>query len=46
MLADPSEGDSSIVVVRYPERKLALLVSATPVKPKEELMKLLEQIDL
>ena len=46
VLADPSEGDSSIVVVRYPERKLALLVSATPVKPKEELMKLLEQIDL
>ena len=46
VLADPSEGDSSIVLVRYPERKLALLVSATPVKPKEELMKLLEQIDL
>jgi hypothetical protein len=46
VLADPNEGDSSIVVVRYPERKLALLVSATPVKPKEELLALLAQIDL
>lgn len=46
VLSDPAEGDSSIVLVRYPERKLALLVSATPAKPTEELMKLLAQIDL
>ncbi len=46
VLADPNEGDSAVVLVRYPERKLALLVSSTPVKPKEELLKLLEQIDL
>lgn len=46
VLVDKDEGDSSIVLVRYPERKLAILVSGTPVKPKEELLKLLEQIDL
>jgi len=46
VLSDPAEGDSSILLVRYPERKLALLISATPVKPKEELMQLLAQIDL
>ncbi len=46
VLADPNEGDSAVVLVRYPERKLVLLVSSTPVKPKEELLKLLEQIDL
>ena len=46
ILADPADGDSSVVLVRYPERKLALLLSSTPVAPKEELLKLLEQIDL
>ena len=46
MLADPNEGDSAVVLVRYPERKLALLVSSTPVKPKEELLKVLAQIEL
>ena len=46
VLTDPKEGDASIIVVRYPERKLALQVSAKPVKTKEELMKLLGQIDL
>ncbi len=40
------EGDSSIVMVRYPEKKLALLVSSNPVRPKEELMALLTQIEL
>ncbi|MBK8477326.1 MAG: hypothetical protein IPL39_13820 [Opitutaceae bacterium] len=44
--ADPFEGDSSIVLVRYPERKLALLLSSNPVQSKEELLKLLEQIAL
>jgi len=46
VLADPNEGDSAVVLVRYPERKLALLVSSTPVKPKEELLKVLAQIEL
>ena len=46
VLPDSDEGDSSIVLVRYPERKLALLLSSNPVQPKEELLKLLEQIDL
>ncbi len=46
VLADAADGDSAIVLVRYPEKKLALLVSCNPVKPKEELLKLLEQIEL
>ena len=46
VLGDKDEGDSSIVLVRYPERKLALLVSSNPVKPTAELLKLLAQIDL
>ncbi len=46
VLADATDGDSAIVLVRYPEKKLALLVSCNPVQPKEELLKLLEQIEL
>jgi hypothetical protein len=46
VLTDAVEGDSSIVLVRYPERKLALLVRSAPGATKEELLKLLEQIDL
>lgn len=46
VLANKDEGDSSVVLVRYPERKLALLLSSNPVQSKEELLKLLEQIAL
>lgn len=46
VLANKDEGDSSVVLVRYPERKLALLLSSNPVQPKEELLKLLGQIAL
>ncbi len=46
VLADADEGDSTVILVRFPEKKCALLVSCNPVKPKEELMKLLEQIEL
>ncbi|HLP01119.1 MAG TPA: hypothetical protein VK163_03775 [Opitutaceae bacterium] len=44
VLNDPDDGPTGVVIVKYPERKLTLVVGSTPVKDKEVLQGVLEQV--
>ncbi len=44
VLNDPDDGPTGVVIVKYPERKLTLVVGSTPAKPQAELMAVLEQV--
>ncbi|HLP08250.1 MAG TPA: hypothetical protein VK178_08790 [Opitutaceae bacterium] len=44
VLNDPDDGPTGVVIVKYPERKLTLVIGSTPAKDKEVLENLLGQI--
>jgi hypothetical protein len=46
VLARAGESPRSLLLIRYPERRLALLISSVPQRPRERLLELLDQIDL
>jgi hypothetical protein len=44
VLDDPDDGPTGVLIVRYPERKLTLVVGSTPAKEKEVLQTVLDQV--
>ncbi|MFT3830583.1 MAG: hypothetical protein QM691_12850 [Opitutaceae bacterium] len=44
VLNDPDDGPTGVVIVKYPERKLTLVIGSTPAKDKAVLQSVLEQV--